>query len=197
MASRRVPLAINTTAQGTSRRAPSANAEDYGCVHRIAWQPCAWRPGWVDHGGRGMPDDPGGAKALGPEALARAMRHRRWRAVHARRSRPAVSDRREPGSAEKKREPKRVHRLIVPATRRVTGASGAPFSDSLLCTRTHLRSGSTTGRQTRRATPRSRRFPPREVLGVTSRKTVERGYGQRRTAPRPLPIVQLPTRRQN
>src|SRR6266550_8450463 len=70
--------------------------------------------------------------ALGPEALARAMRHRRWRAVHARRSRPAVSDRREPGGAEKKREPKRVHRLIVPATRRVTGASGAPFSDSLL-----------------------------------------------------------------
>jgi hypothetical protein len=68
-----------------------------------------------------------GAKALGPEALARAMRHRRWRAVHARRSRPAVSDRPEPGSAEKKREPKRVHRLIVPATRRVTGASGAPF----------------------------------------------------------------------
>src|SRR5204863_2802945 len=30
----------------------------------------------------------GGAKALGPEALARALRHRRWRAVHARRSRP-------------------------------------------------------------------------------------------------------------
>src|SRR5207248_1477476 len=65
-----------------------------------------------------------GSKALGPEALARAMRHRRWRAVHARRSRPAVSDRREPGSAEKEREPKRVHRLIVPATRRATGASG-------------------------------------------------------------------------
>ena len=88
--------------------------------------------GWVDHGGRGDARRPRGAKALGPEALARAMRHRRWRAVQARRSRPAVSDRREPGSAEKKREPKRVHRLIVPATRRVTGASGAPFSDSLL-----------------------------------------------------------------
>ena len=79
-----------------------------------------------------MPDDPRGAKALGPEALARAIRHRRWRAVHARRSRPAVSDRREPGSAEKQREPKRVHPLIVPATRRVTGASGALLSDSLL-----------------------------------------------------------------
>jgi hypothetical protein len=73
-----------------------------------------------------------GAKALGLEALARAVRHRRWRAVHARRSRPGVSDRREPGSAEKEREPKPVHRLIVPATRRATGASGVPFSDSLL-----------------------------------------------------------------
>jgi hypothetical protein len=66
------------------------------------------------------------AKALGPEALARAIRHRRWRAIHARRSRPGVSDRREPGSAEQEREPKRVHRTSVPTTRRPTEASGAP-----------------------------------------------------------------------
>jgi hypothetical protein len=61
---------------------------------------------------------PARAKALGPEALARAIRPRRRRAVHARRSPPGVSDRREPGSAEKEREPKRVHQLIVPATER-------------------------------------------------------------------------------
>jgi len=119
--------------------------------------------GWVDHGGRGDARRPRGAKALGPEALARAMRHRRWRAVHARRSRPAVSDRREPGSAEKKREPKRVHRLIVPATRRVTGASGAPFSDSLLM---HPDSPPAVARRragkTRRATPPVEPFSPRE-----------------------------------
>ena len=71
-------------------------------------------------------------RGLGLEALAHSVRHRRRRAVHARRSRPGVSDRREPGSAEKEREPKRVHRLIVPATRRATGASGVLFSDSLL-----------------------------------------------------------------
>jgi hypothetical protein len=67
----------------------------------------------------------GAATALGPEALARAIRHRRWRAVHARGSRPGVSDRREPGSAKKEREPKRVHRPSVPTTCRPTEASGA------------------------------------------------------------------------
>ncbi len=71
------------------------------------------------------------ASELGPETLARAMRHRRRRAVHARRSRQGVSDRHEPGSAEEEREPKRVHRLIVPVTRRATGAIGTPFPDSL------------------------------------------------------------------
>ena len=85
-------------------------------------------------------------RGLGLEALAHAVRHRRRRAVHARRSRPGVSDRREPGSAEKEREPKRVHRLIVPATRRATGASGVLFSDSLLMHPDPLRGGSTTGR---------------------------------------------------
>jgi hypothetical protein len=76
-----------------------------------------------------------GAKALGPEALARAVRHRRWRAVHARRSRPDVSDPREPGSAEKEREPERVHRLIVPATRRATSVRRPVFQIPYLCTR--------------------------------------------------------------
>ena len=79
------------------------------------------------------------AKALGPEALARALRHRRWRAVHARRSRPDVSDPREPGSAEKEREPERLHRLIVPATRRATSVRRSIFQIPYLCTRTeHL-----------------------------------------------------------
>lgn len=75
-----------------------------------------------------------GVKALGPEALARAVRHRRWRAVHARRSRPDVSDPREPGSAEKEREPERVHRLIVPATRRATSVRRPVFQIPYLCT---------------------------------------------------------------
>jgi hypothetical protein len=75
------------------------------------------------------------ANTSGSEALSRAVRHRLWRAVHARRSRPGVTDRREPGRTEKEREPKRVHRRIVPATRRATGASGVPFADSLLIAR--------------------------------------------------------------
>ena len=92
-------------------------------------------------------------RASGPETLARAMRHRRWRAVHARRSRPGVTDRREPGSAKKKREPKRVHRLIVPATWELRQRSAPPFPDSL-----HMYPDSAPGwvddGQTRRATPR-------------------------------------------
>ncbi len=80
----------------------------------------------------------------GPEALARTLRHRRRRAVQARCSRQGVSDPREPGSAEKEREPKRVHRLMMPTTRRASGATGAPFPHSLHIARTHLRSGSTT-----------------------------------------------------
>jgi hypothetical protein len=82
------------------------------------------------------------AKTLGPETLARAMRHRRRWAVHAWRSRQGVSDRHEPGSAEEEREPKRVHRLIVPVTRRATGAIGAPFPDSL-----HMHPDSPPGRR--------------------------------------------------
>jgi hypothetical protein len=77
----------------------------------------------------------GGAKASGLEPFAGAVRHRRWRAVHARRSRPGVSDRREPGSAEKKGEPKRVHRLIVPATRRARSVQRPVFQIPYLCTR--------------------------------------------------------------
>jgi hypothetical protein len=72
-----------------------------------------------------------GAKPLGPEALARAIGHRRWRAVHARRSRPGVSDRRQPGRGEKEREPERVHRSSVPATRRAMKASSPSFSKML------------------------------------------------------------------
>jgi hypothetical protein len=75
----------------------------------------------------------GGAKALRPETLSRAIRHRRWRAVHARSSRPGVSDRREPGSGKQERGPERVHRWSVPATRRATKASCAFFSKLLTC----------------------------------------------------------------
>jgi hypothetical protein len=76
-------------------------------------------------------------RPLGPEALARAIRERRWRAVHARCSRPGVSDRREPGSAEEKREPKGVHRLSVPATRELRQRSAPSFQTPYLCTRTN------------------------------------------------------------
>src|SRR5215831_18180698 len=72
------------------------------------------------------------AKALGPEALARVVRHRGWRTVRAGRAGPDVCDRGEPGCPEKEREPERGHRAIVPVTRRATKASGVPFSDSLL-----------------------------------------------------------------
>jgi hypothetical protein len=76
-----------------------------------------------------------GAKALGPEALARAVRHRRRRAIHTRRSRPDVSNPRKPGSAEEEREPERVHQSIVPATRRATGVRRPVFQIPYLCTR--------------------------------------------------------------
>jgi hypothetical protein len=72
-----------------------------------------------------------GAKPSGPKALARAIRHRRWRHLHARRSRPGVSDRRQPGRGEKKREPERVHPSSVPATRRAMKATSASFSKML------------------------------------------------------------------
>lgn len=75
-----------------------------------------------------------GAKASGPEALARAVRHRRRRAVHARRSRPDVGNPRKPGSAEEEREPERVHRSIVPATRRATRVRRPVFQIPYLCT---------------------------------------------------------------
>jgi hypothetical protein len=74
----------------------------------------------MERAGDGLPESDDAA-ALGPEAFASAIGHRRWRAVCARCSRPGVSDRREPRGAEKKREPKRVHRLSVPAAPRATG----------------------------------------------------------------------------
>jgi hypothetical protein len=73
-----------------------------------------------------------GAKALGPEALARAVSHRRWRAVHARRSRPDVSDPRKPGSAEKEREPERVHPVDSASHAASYERPASGFSDSLL-----------------------------------------------------------------
>jgi hypothetical protein len=93
----------------------------------------AARTHWLHTAGARAERVAAAAKALGPETLARAIRHRRWRAVHTRRSRPGVSDRREPGSAEKEGEPERVHRWSVPATRRATKASGASFSKLLTC----------------------------------------------------------------
>ena len=75
----------------------------------------------------------GGASALGPEARARAIRHRRWRTLHARRSRPRVRDRREPRSGQKKCDPERVHRCECASYGRATKAFGTFVSRLLTC----------------------------------------------------------------
>ena len=72
-----------------------------------------------------------GSRGLDPEAIARAIRHRGWRSVHAWRSRPDVSDRRQPRRGEEKREPERAHRSSVPAARRSTKAFSVFLSTML------------------------------------------------------------------